>query len=88
MAPSSSIFIDSVPSSLAAFLLVERLVAMLNQGRTPAALRKLWTPAQIANVADRELRVVHLIESKDSLQNGCVWIWSDPVDVYPPGWRG
>ena len=88
MAPSSSVFIDSVPSSLASFLVVERLVSILNRGRTPEAFRKRWTPAQVADVAGRELRVVHLIEDKVRRQNGCVWIRSDPLDVYPPGWRG
>jgi hypothetical protein len=85
MASSSSIFVDSVPSSLCAFSVIERAVAVLNSGRASEPFRSCWTSEQAAAVLSRELRIMHLVEANGHAQNGCTWVKIEPLDIRAPG---
>jgi hypothetical protein len=87
MSDCSSIFIDSASTHLPSFLLLERLVSQLNNGKMPhhfltiGSSQKRWQLFEI--VTQRSFRLMHLIERKDRVQNSTAWIKIEPTDWVP-----
>lgn len=83
MAPSSSIFLDSVPSYMPSYQTLERLIKQLNSGRVPKMMLDWGVDAGF--VENREFNLVHLtkVDTGREHQNGTSWIKIEPVDLRP-----
>jgi hypothetical protein len=88
MAECSSILIDSASTRLNSFLMLERLVALLNQGKVPRGFLKQKSDEQrkklIDIVSQRQFRLMHLFERKSRSQNSTAWLRIEPADWRPP----
>jgi hypothetical protein len=80
MAPASSILIHSAPTLWPTYLLLEKVVGQLNDGRVP---RSISCPGIRDLVRDRRFTLVHLTEPHKADQNGAAWLKIEPVDVVP-----
>lgn len=83
MAPSSSIFIHSAPTSWPSYLLLEQLSSQLNAGKVPKLLQDFCSVDLGEFVRHRRVVLVHLTECKDRNQNSAAWLKIEPVDVLP-----
>jgi hypothetical protein len=83
MSPASSILIDSAPTFWPSYLLLERLIPLLNEGRIPAALQDRSTVDLNQVMKNRRIVLVHLPERKKRDQNSTAWLKIEPVDLYP-----
>ncbi len=87
MAEYGSIFIDSAPTQLVAYLALEQVIGQLNAGKVPAFFNAGTTEAQQARlvklIASRRFTLVPLVEKKNRDQNGFAWIRIEPVNILP-----
>ena len=87
MSDYSSIFIDGVSTNPVSFLMLERTVAQLNQGKIPDDFLRAEPDnrrrALIELVARRQFRLMHLVEKKARRQNSTAWLRIEPVDWRP-----
>lgn len=83
MSPASSILIDSAPTLWSSYLLLERLIPLLNEGRIPAALQERSTADLDQVMKNRRIVLVHLPERKERDQNSTAWLKIEPVDLFP-----
>jgi hypothetical protein len=83
MASASSIFIDSASTIWPAYLLIEHLIAQINQGKIPLELQKYSRIDLSVVMKNRRIVLVHLTEQKDRPQNSTTWLKIEPVDLLP-----
>jgi hypothetical protein len=83
MSPASSILIDSAPTLLPSYLLLEQLAAQLNAGHIPAALQEQCRVDLGPVMKNRRVVLVHLTEQKARDQNGTAWLKLEPIDLLP-----
>ena len=87
MSECSSIFIDSASTHLMSFLVLERVIGQLNDGKIPnrflavESRERRWSLFQC--VTQRTFRLMHLIERRDRSQNSTTWIRIEPTDWVP-----
>ena len=83
MSSASSIFIDSASTLWPSYLLLEQLVAQINQGKIPDVLQE-HSPIDLSPVLkDRRIILVHLTEGKARSQNSTSWLKLESVDLLP-----
>lgn len=87
MSDYSSIFIDGASTNSVSFLMLERVVAQLNQGKVPDDFLRAEPDdrrkALIELVTRRQFRLMHLVEKKPRRQNSTAWLRIEPVDWRP-----
>jgi predicted O-methyltransferase YrrM len=84
----SSVFIDSASTTLASYLILERIVSFFQRQQVPRELKQL-----LKNEADRKrvadvvssstFKLMHLIEQKDRAQNSTAWLRIEPASLLP-----
>nr|WP_239537575.1 class I SAM-dependent methyltransferase [Dyella mobilis] len=86
---TSAIYIDSAPTHLPSYWMLENLVQMLNAKRIPAAWRHELGAEQLAALRDLvdqcRFQLVHLVEKTPRSQNSTAWIRIAPDDIFPAG---
>jgi len=87
LAQAGSIFIDSAPTLLSSYLVLERLMDQLNSARVPDRLldfcRDEHRETVLSLVQRRRFLLTHLVERKDRSQNSTAWINIEPLDYTP-----
>jgi hypothetical protein len=83
MNDTASIFIDSASSSLASYLLLERLAAQFNAHRIPRSLQELCTVDLREVIQNKRFVLLHLTRQKCHDQNCTAWLKIEPDDLRP-----
>jgi hypothetical protein len=83
MSPSSSILIHSASTYWPSYLLLEQLVAQLNEGKIPAMLQNFCTTDLSQACRNRRFLLIHLTQQKGVKQNSAAWFKLEPTDLLP-----
>lgn len=89
MSETSSIFLDSASTHIPSFLILERIIACLQDLKVPLTLRNFMTADELTSVLSlvgkSEITLRHLTEKRHRDQNSTAWIRFEPADVRPAG---
>jgi hypothetical protein len=83
MSAVSSLLIRSSPPTITSYLLLERIVTLLNAGRIPLALAERCRNDLLPIARTRRFTMIHLTEPTKGVQSGVAWLKIEPVDLRP-----
>jgi hypothetical protein len=89
MAEVSSIFVDSASTHMGSYLMLERIVQILNNGRVPKEMVARQTSAEdkqklLSMVSESEFKLMHLVERRERKQNSTAWLRIERASLTPP----
>jgi Methyltransferase domain len=83
MSPASSIFIDAASTFWPSYLLLEQMVAQLNNGQVPWVLQERCNVELKEVIINRRILLVHLTDARARHQNSRAWLKLEPIDLLP-----